>query len=100
MNLYEYQNASRRTIPAQVTDQDRLVFGLGLCGEAGEVGELLKKHLGHGKAMDYTRLEEELGDVLWYVAAVASAYGLGLDTIATRNVEKLAARYPEGFARG
>jgi NTP pyrophosphatase (non-canonical NTP hydrolase) len=100
MNLYEFQNASRRTIPAQVTDQDRLVFGLGLCGEAGEVGELLKKHLAHGKAMDYLRLEEELGDVLWYVAAVASAYGLGLDTIATRNVEKLAARYPEGFTRG
>jgi NTP pyrophosphatase (non-canonical NTP hydrolase) len=100
MNLYEYQDASRRTLPAQMGETDRLVFALGLCGESGEVGELVKKHIGHGKAMDYLRLEEELGDALWYVAAVASAYGLGLDTIATRNVEKLAKRYPEGFTRG
>ena len=100
MNLYEYQNASRRTLPVEMSDLDRLVFALGLCGEAGEAGELVKKNIGHGRQMDYLRLQEELGDVLWYVAAVASAYGLGLDTIASANVEKLKKRYPEGFTRG
>ena len=40
---------------------------------------------------------KELGDVLWYVAVTADAYGLDLDDIAEANIAKLKARYPEGF---
>jgi NTP pyrophosphatase (non-canonical NTP hydrolase) len=100
MNFDEYQEVSKRTFPPDLRDLDRLVFGLGLCGEAGEVAELLKKYHGHGKALDLARLGEELGDVLWYVAAIASAHGLDLRGIAALNVEKLRARYPKGFTRG
>jgi NTP pyrophosphatase (non-canonical NTP hydrolase) len=100
MNFDEYQAVSKRTFPPDLRDLDRLVFGLGLCGEAGEVAELLKKHHGHGKALDLARLGEELGDVLWYVAAIASAHGLDLRGIAAWNVEKLRARYPKGFTKG
>lgn len=42
-------------------------------------------------------LKKELGDVLWFVAEVATAFGWNLDEIAKMNIEKLEARYPNGF---
>lgn len=70
---------------------------LGLAGEAGEVVDLLKKHWHHGKALDRDALCKELGDVLWYVSDLASAFGLRLSDVAAANVRKLEARYPNGF---
>lgn len=98
MHFSEYQTASQRT-QAQSGDEriDTLVSAVGLVGEAGEVAELLKKHVGHGKHLDSVALAEELGDVLWYVSDIATRAGLGLDTIAARNRNKLRARYPQGF---
>lgn len=72
-------------------------FALGLAGEAGEVVEAVKKHVYHQHPLDRDHLVEELGDVLWYVTALASALGVPLDDIAAANVAKLLARYPEGF---
>lgn len=73
----------------------RAIRALGLAGEAGEVVELVKKEVGHDHAPDPDRIAKELGDVLWYLAGLAEAYGLSLAEIAERNVAKLAARYPE-----
>jgi len=69
-----------------------------LLGLAGEVGELLteyKKHLRDGAAHQLfsTRITEELGDILWYVAAVGSYYGLELETIAAENLAKCDANW-------
>ena len=69
----------------------------GLTGEAGEVAELIKKHLYHATPLDQDALVKELGDCLWYVAAFANVLGLSLDDVAERNIEKLRRRYPEGF---
>jgi NTP pyrophosphatase (non-canonical NTP hydrolase) len=71
---------------------------LGIAGEAGEVADLLKKVIFHGKALDREALAKELGDVLWYVSDLASQYGLRLESVAATNVAKLNARYPEGFS--
>lgn len=65
---------------------------LGLAGEAGEVVEHIKKHVGHGKELDVNRVAEELGDVLWYVAEIASLLGLHLNVIAIQNINKLMGR--------
>jgi len=73
-------------------------FAMGLAGEAGEVVDLLKKHLGHGHDLDADKLTKELGDVLWYVSAIAQSAGLELGDIARANVEKLRKRYPDGFS--
>ena len=73
---------------------------MGLCGEAGEFIELVKKHLFHGKDLDRDLAAKELGDVLWYLAVAADAIGFSLDKIATWNVAKLVARYPDGFVSG
>lgn len=102
MTIDEYQALAERT----ARDADGSLpaveyLGLGLCGEAGEVADLIKKFSRHGKAFDATRLADELGDVLWYIAILSSRIGLTLDEVASSNVEKLRRRYPDGFvARG
>lgn len=70
-------------------------LGLGIAGEAGEVADLIKKHLGHGHDLDWDKLREELGDVLWYVACLADRLGFKLAEVAAANVEKLKRRYPD-----
>ena len=96
MTFNEYQQEQQRTYHA-----GRLQgHVLGLCGEAGEVAESVKKSVYHG--VDYTidQMEKELGDVLWYLTAVANDHGLTLNDIAEKNISKLRARYPEGFVKG
>ena len=100
MNLDEYQHAAKRTLNVDWT-HDRQVSNaaLGLAGEAGEVADYLKKVLYHGHKLNSAELADELGDVLWYIAAVASLHGLYLDDIAEGNISKLLVRFPNGFTK-
>lgn len=97
--LNRYQLEALRTA-AMSPDWDfrKLIFGLGITGEAGEVADLIKKEVGHGHEPNIDKMRDELGDVLWYLACLADTYGLSLSEIATRNIDKLKARYPEGFS--
>ena len=70
---------------------------LGLAGESGEVLDMVKKCVFHEKKMDKCHLKKELGDVMWYVAMLCESFGFSLDEILQMNVDKLKARYPEGF---
>lgn len=98
MNFEVYQDAAFRTAAdSGDTQRDLLITCLGLAGEVGEVVELVKKDIGHGRKVDLVHLQAELGDVLWYVADLATRYGLNLNTVAANNVAKLRARYPQGF---
>lgn len=97
--LADYQRFAGVTANSELDDKMNLaVLSLGVAGEAGEVADYVKKHLGHGHKLDIDKLAKELGDVLWYVAVLSSAVGLTLQDVAQRNVDKLAARYPEGFS--
>lgn len=93
----EYQNLALRT--ANGLDQKQLLTNgvMGMCGEAGECVDMMKKHLFQGHDLDKEHLAKELGDVSWYVAITAYALGYDLDKIFEMNIEKLKARYPEGF---
>jgi NTP pyrophosphatase (non-canonical NTP hydrolase) len=97
-DLDRYQEQARATaamdLPASV---HRATMGLGIAGEAGEVADLVKKEIGHGHPPDPIRILKELGDVLWYVAMVADAYGWTLSDVAGHNIAKLRERYPDGF---
>ena len=73
-----------------------LYAAIGICGEAGEVSELVKKYAYHGHAIDKDHLARELGDVLWYVSYMAHLFGYSLGDIMVMNQEKLAKRYPDG----
>lgn len=69
---------------------------MGMCGEAGEASELVKKYAYHGHTIDAEHLARELGDVLWYVSYLAYLFGYPLGKIMAMNQEKLAKRYPDG----
>ena len=69
---------------------------MGMCGEAGEASELIKKYAYHGHTIDSEHLARELGDVLWYVSYMAHLFGYPLGKIMAMNQEKLAKRYPDG----
>lgn len=75
---------------------------LGLAGEAGEVANKIKKMMRDGKTVDELRdtIRDELGDVLWYVAALCHEFGIRMDYVASHNVAKLAARAEAGTIKG
>ena len=70
---------------------------MGMNGEAGEAIDIVKKCMYQGHGLDSHHLALELGDVAWYVAACADALGYDFETILQMNIEKLKARYPDGF---
>src|SRR4051812_8575098 len=96
MTLEEYQRESKKT--AIYPQEHRIVYPtLGLTGEAGEVAEKIKKLLRLGllqniEAEQMQGIAKELGDVLWYLAQLATELGLDLEQIAKMNLEKLASR--------
>lgn len=101
LSLDAYQAAAIRTCTHERGSLDQRTLSLnalGVAGEAGEVADLVKKHVGHGHPLDRDKLAKELGDVLWYVAALAHDVGLDLSTVAALNIEKLKRRYPDGFS--
>jgi NTP pyrophosphatase (non-canonical NTP hydrolase) len=92
MQLNEYQRAARRTDQRPEGDLTSVAIALlGLAGEAGSVAEEYKKYLRDGSAhkTSKVRLREELGDVLWYVAALATRFDLDLDDVAVANLSKV-----------
>lgn len=74
-------------------------YTMGLAGEAGEVSDIVKKHLYHGHDLNEDHLVEELGDVLFYIVAIADTLGIDFSDIIRSNAEKLDKRYPEGFSK-
>jgi NTP pyrophosphatase (non-canonical NTP hydrolase) len=103
MDLSEYQRLSRRT--AEYPRAAWLAYpALGLAGEAGEVAEHAKKAIrddgGSVSEERRTAMAKELGDVLWYVAQIASELDLDLDAIANANLEKLLSRQRRGVLSG
>ncbi len=97
----DYQAEAVRTSGGWVDMMDRLKMGaIGLGGESGEVQELIKKAAYHDKPLEPAALEKELGDVIWYVADICEAAGLNFAEVASRNVSKLRARYPDGYVSG
>jgi NTP pyrophosphatase (non-canonical NTP hydrolase) len=96
----EYQQAAMRTKGVYADLEDQIIYAsMGLAGESGEVSEMIKKVVWHGHEMDYDRLLDELGDVLWYVALAADAVGLSVNAVMEHNIVKLRGRYPDGFSQ-
>ena len=98
MTANEYQRQALRTLNPALDRRDVLINGvMGLCGEAGEAIDIVKKHLAQGHELDREGLIKELGDVAWYLAETAWALDVPLEAVLQRNLDKLRARYPEGF---
>lgn len=101
MNFKEYQERANAT--AIYDSKFSILYPtLGLTGEAGEVADKVKKIIRDGKSVVNERVEiaKELGDVLWYLAAVARDIGVSLDDVAMMNIEKLESRKERGTLQG
>jgi NTP pyrophosphatase (non-canonical NTP hydrolase) len=104
VDISEYQRRSRATAVYPDAGDNLAYPALGLCGEAGEAAEKVKKAMRDdgGVLSDERReaLAAELGDVLWYVAQLATEAGLDLGEIAGDNLAKLLSRQERGVLQG
>lgn len=92
----DYQRAAMRT--AGDDKESYLLNGvMGLCGESGEVIDLVKKHLHQGHELDKEALILECGDCAWYLALIMSAIDCKMGDMLVKNIRKLEERYPAGF---
>ena len=98
MTVNEYQKLAMTTLNPALEKKDVLINGvMGLCGESGEAIDIVKKWLAQGHELDREKLKKELGDIAWYLAETATALDLSLEDVLQSNIDKLKARYPEGF---
>lgn len=104
MDLNEYQNRAKQTNLEVMIGKKFVYSTLGLASEAGELAGKVKKIFrdNNGNVDDEVRekIKSELGDVLWYVAQVATDFGLSLGDIGEQNIEKLASRMERGTLHG
>lgn len=104
MHLAEYQEQSRQTAVYPDAGANLTYPALGLCGEAGEVAEKIKKAIrDDGGTLTEARrdaLAAELGDVLWYLAQLSTEAGLDLDELAQANLAKLLSRQERNVLQG
>ncbi len=98
MELNEYQKLASRTIDQSMNHTDQEYHALhGMVGEIGELHSIYQKtYQGHIETSDEHR-KKELGDLMWFVSEYCSACGWKLEDICKMNIEKLLARYPDGF---
>ena len=109
--MQEYQKAAMRTNDGKCTgrliefidkslldDGGILNASLGLSGEVGELNDMIKKAIFHGHKIPLVAIKKEIGDVMWYVAMMCESFGFDMCEIAQMNIDKLKARYPEGFS--
>lgn len=106
MNFDEFQKQTNQTAlyPRESSDIAMSYLVLGLCGESGEVAEIVKKMLRKGIPMDKLKdqqdeanqlrkqIRDELGDVLWYIGQICEQCDLDMSDIASNNIEKLKKR--------
>lgn len=98
MKINEYQELAMTTLNPELSKRDVLINSvMGLCGEAGEAIDIVKKWMAQGHELDKARLAKELGDIAWYLAEAATALDIPLEDILQANLDKLKKRYPEGF---
>ena len=104
MNFTDYQASARSTAIYPNQGNNFVYPALGLAGETGEVCEKLKKAIrdddGKITKEKHEDLKKELGDILWYVAALCSELGISMDEVAQLNVDKLFSRKERGQLRG
>lgn len=98
MQVNEYQELAMTTLNPELSKKDVLINSvMGLCGEAGEAIDIVKKWLAQGHELDKEHLAKELGDIAWYLAEAATALDMPLEDICQANIDKLKKRYPQGF---
>lgn len=97
MHLNQYQAMAQRTMNPNLEQFETIYHALhGMSAEIGELHGLYQKSY-QGHELEPEHLKKELGDLMWFIAEFCTAYGWTMEEIAKLNIDKLKARYPEGF---
>lgn len=92
-----YQQLAKRTVNGSLSKPEMVLHSLhGMSGEVGEIHSLYQK-VYQGHSMDEEHLKKEVGDLMWFIAEFCTANDFSLSEIMEMNIEKLKARFPEGF---
>lgn len=98
MELNNYQELCKKTAKSFSTPETEIAtWGLGIAGEAGDVASCIKKVFAHKNSPLKDGIKENLGDMMWYAAMICNFFDWKLEDVLNENVEKLKARYPNGF---
>ena len=98
MKYEEYIKEIQRTCPDLGTQEKNIMHMLmGLQTELGEITDIFKKNVAYGKPIDWNHVKEEFGDLHWYLGNFASFCDIIPEEEFQKNIDKLKARYPEGF---
>lgn len=89
--------ASRTLSKLPLLDLDNFHMLFGMSTEVGELQDIFKKNLAYRKEVDWVNVEEEIGDLLWYIAVMCKINHFSLNAIMEKNIAKLKARYPDKF---
>lgn len=104
MDFETYQEKALKTAKYPRLGGTYVYPTLGLVGEAGEVAEKIKKITRDNKGIitktDKKALQKELGDVLWYLAALSKELNINLQDVATTNIKKLQGRQEKNTLQG
>jgi len=104
MRFDDYQKKSRETADYPKVTRGFVYPIIGLAGETGEllnkVQKIFRDDKGRVTSQKKEEITKELGDVLWYVAQVATEFGLSLKDVAQDNLKKLASRKKRGHIHG
>lgn len=104
MNADNYRHLASRTLidgpDHTYTDHEIMLVwnALGLAGEAGELANMIKKVVFFRHDIDRGKVIDELGDILWYIAALCTKLDISLGYVMERNIAKLMQRYPNGYS--
>ena len=97
MKLNEYQELAARTMNTSLRPSEQGKHALhGMVGEIGELHSIYQKRY-QGHEFDEEHAKKELGDLMWFIAEYCTAHNWSMEEIAQMNIDKLRARYPEGF---
>ena len=97
MEVIQYQGLAWRTINPALTHEQMKDHALkGMVGEIGEINSIYQK-VYQGHEFDEEHIKKELGDLLWFIAEYCTAWEWSLDDICQMNIDKLRARFPDGF---
>lgn len=98
MTANEYQKLAARTISDDLVGIQKEYHALhGMVGEIGELHSIYQKGY-QGHDVEEEHIKKELGDLLWFIAEYCTVYGWELEDVMQMNIDKLKARYPEGFS--
>lgn len=98
MIINDFFKLKKAECPDANYDMGGIINGcLGLSGEVGEFNDMIKKWIFHEKNLDVKHAQKELGDVLWYIAMICQSFDWDMNQIMQMNIDKLKARYPDGF---